>query len=128
MEKTDAIRVTGGSGTVGARLVDVMQDDGYSNLLVPTQQDMGLCDSRSVGSWFEEHRPRFAFLIAAKVGGFAANVANRTGFLANNLRIAVNQLSACHNFGVEKLLLLGSSCIDIRAYPQPMHEDHLPRC
>ncbi|MGZ0171053.1 MAG: GDP-L-fucose synthase family protein [Planctomycetales bacterium] len=125
MEKTDAILITGGSGMVGARLVDQLKAEGYSNLLVPTRQGMDLCDSRSVDSWFEEHRPRYAFLIAAQVGGIAANVANPTGFLANNLQIAVNQLSACHNFGVEKLLLLGSSCIYPRECPQPMHEDHL---
>ena len=125
MEKTDAILVTGGSGMVGARLVDQLRLQGYSNLLTPSRHEMDLCDSRSVDAWFAENRPQYAFLIAAQVGGIAANVADPTGFLANNLKIVVNQLSACHNFGVEKLLLLGSSCIYPRECPQPMHEDHL---
>jgi len=125
VEKTDAILITGGHGMVGSRLVDHLKAQDYSNLLVPSRQDMDLCDSRSVDAWFAKHRPQYAFLIAAQVGGIAANLANPTGFLANNLLIAVNQLSACHNFGVEKLLFLGSSCIYPRECPQPMHEDHL---
>ena len=125
MEKNDAILVTGSTGMVGARLVNELQSQGYSNLQLPTRKQMDLCDGKSVDAWFEENRPRYAFLIAAQVGGIAANLEDPTGFLSNNLEIAVNQLKACHKTGVEKLLLLGSSCIYPRACPQPMHEDHL---
>ena len=93
--------------------------------MVPNRQEMDLCDSHSVDAWFEEHRPKYAFFLAAQVGGIMANIADPTGFLANNLRIVVNQLSACHKYGVEKLLLLGSSCIYPRECSQPMLEEYL---
>ncbi len=125
MESTDAILVTGGTGMVGAQLVDQLRTRGFSRLLVPSRQDMDLCDAQSVNAWFEKHRPKYAFLIAAQVGGIAANMADPTSFLANNLKIAVHQLEACHRFGVEKLLLLGSTCIYPRECPQPMQEKHL---
>jgi len=125
VESTDAILVTGGTGMVGAQLVAQLRAGGFSNLLVPSRAEMDLCDSQSVNAWFEKHKPKYAFLIAAQVGGIAANMADPTSFLANNLKIAVNQLEACHRFGVEKLLLLGSTCIYPRECPQPMQEKHL---
>lgn len=125
MNTNDAILVTGGTGMVGARLVDDLRNRGHKNLMVPSRQEMDLCDAASVDAWFAANKPRYAFLIAAQVGGIAANTADPTGFLQNNLNIAVNQLSACHRYGVEKLLLLGSSCIYPRECPQPMREDHL---
>ena len=110
---------------VGSRLVAQLQSQGFDRLLVPSRQEMDLCDSRSVDAWFEQHRPKYAFFLAAQVGGIMANIEDPTGFLANNLRIVVNQLSACHQFGVEKSLLLGSSCIYPRECPQPMREESL---
>ncbi|MGB0597261.1 MAG: GDP-L-fucose synthase family protein [Rubripirellula sp.] len=125
MEFNDAILVTGGTGMVGARLVAKLKHAGFENVMAPTRSELNLSDEQSVNAWFEMHRPRFAFLIAAKVGGIAANIEDPTGFLAENLRIAVNQITACHRYGVEKLLFLGSTCIYPRECPQPMHESHL---
>ncbi|MCM2372203.1 GDP-L-fucose synthase family protein [Aporhodopirellula aestuarii] len=125
MDKNDAILVTGGTGMVGTRLVEQLQSAGYTNLLVPTRKELDLCDEQSVNAWFDRNRPRYAFLIAAKVGGIAANIADPSGFLADNLKIIVNQITACHRSGVEKLLLLGSTCIYPRECPQPMKESHL---
>ncbi|EMI55776.1 GDP-L-fucose synthase family protein [Rhodopirellula sallentina] len=125
MDKTDPILITGGTGMVGARLVEQLSADGFSNLLVTTRNDLDLCDEQSVDRWFDQHRPRYAFLIAAKVGGIAANIADPTAFLSDNLKIVVNQLGACHRVGVEKVLLLGSTCIYPRECPQPMKEEYL---
>jgi len=125
VESSDPILITGGTGMVGARLVARLRLQGFGNLLVPTRQEMDLCDSQSVDAWFEKHRPRYTFFVAAQVGGIMANIADPTGFLANNLRIIVNGLNACQRFGVEKLLLLGSSCIYPRECPQPMREEYL---
>jgi GDP-L-fucose synthase len=125
VESTDAILVTGGTGMVGTRLVRELRARGFTQLLVPSRQELDLCDSDSVNIWFDQHRPKYAFLIAAQVGGIAANIADPTGFLTNNLKIAVHQLEACHRFGVEKLLLLGSTCIYPRACPQPIREEYL---
>jgi len=125
VEKTDVILVTGSTGMVGSRLANQLSQRGFSRLQLPSRQELDLCDSRSVNAWFENNRPKYAFLIAAQVGGIAANMADPTGFLANNLKIVINQLEACHRFGVEKLLLLGSTCIYPRECPQPMQEEHL---
>ncbi|SRR6056297_2528215 len=125
MQHDDPVLVTGASGMVGSRLALRLRETGYTNVLTPGRADLDLCDPTSVDRWFAEFRPRYAYLLAAKVGGIAANVSDPVGFLDLNLRIAVNPLSACQRFGVEKLLLLGSTCIYPRACPQPMREESL---
>lgn len=125
MQPNDRILVTGASGMVGGQLADKLRDEGFSEVLTPTRQEMDLADAGSVERWFANHRPRYAFLLAAQVGGIAANVADPVGFLENNLLLAVHQLRACQRHGVEKLLLLGSSCIYPRECPQPIREEAL---
>ncbi|WP_153557930.1 GDP-L-fucose synthase family protein [Roseimaritima sediminicola] len=125
MQPDDPILVTGATGMVGGQLAQQLRGDGFQRVLTPTRQQMDLCDAASVDRWFAQHRPKYAFLLAAQVGGIAANVADPVGFLENNLLSAVHQLQACHRHGVEKLLLLGSTCIYPRECPQPMREDSL---
>ncbi len=125
MQPNDSILVTGGSGMVGGRLATQLRAEGFTQVWTPTRQQMDLTDAASVQRWFDQHRPRYAFLLAAQVGGIGANVADPVGFLENNLLLAVHQLNACRRYGVEKLLLLGSTCIYPRECPQPMREESL---
>ena len=125
MQLTDPILVTGATGMVGGRLADHLRQDGYCHVFTPGRSELDLSDSANVDAWFAEHRPKVAFLLAAQVGGIAANVADPVGFLEDNLRIVVNQLQACHRHGVEQVLLLGSTCIYPRDCPQPMREEYL---
>ena len=52
---------------------------------------------------------------AARVGGIKANMDYPVDYLADNLAIAQNLIAASHNAKVEKLLMLGSTCV----YPTP---------
>ena len=122
MNQNSIILITGGSGMVGGVLARRFQADGFRNVLTPRRSELNLCDAVSTEQYFLKHRPEFAFLMAAKVGGIAANVADPVGSLSENLSIAANGLSACHRFGVQKSVLLGSSCIYPRLCPQPIQE------
>lgn len=64
-------------------------------------------------------------MIAAKVGGIAANAADPVGFMNDNLTMTLSLFGAAHRHGVRKSLFLGSSCIYPKACPQPMREEHL---
>ncbi|SDP25038.1 GDP-L-fucose synthase [Arthrobacter sp. ok909] len=75
--------------------------------------------------FFAETRPRYAVLAAAKVGGILANNTYPVDFLSENLRIQVNVLDAAVEYGVERLLFLGSSCIYPKFAEQPIREDSL---
>ncbi len=110
---------------VGGALARRLRADGFRKVLTPDRNKLDLCDTVSTNQYFLQHRPEYAFLMAAKVGGIAANVADPVGFLSENLSIAANSLSACHRFGVLKSVLLGSSCIYPRLCPQPIQESSL---
>lgn len=125
MKRNSRILVTGASGMVGGALARRLKTDGFENVLTPNRRELDLADAISVDRYFLEQRPSHVFLLAAKVGGIAANMADPVGFLSENAMIAVNGLSACHRYGVDKTLLLGSSCIYPRDCPQPMPESAL---
>src|SRR3546814_7833636 len=65
------------------------------------------------------------YLAAAKVGGIHANNTYPAQFIYENLAIQCNVVHAAHQAGVQKLMLLGSSCIYPKLAPQPMREDAL---
>jgi GDP-L-fucose synthase len=78
-----------------------------------------------VEAWVGNAKPEVVVLAAAKVGGILANDTYPAEFLYDNLAIETNIIEAAHRAGVEKLLLLGSSCIYPRMAPQPIAEDAL---
>jgi GDP-L-fucose synthase len=59
------------------------------------------------------------------VGGILANSTRPAEFLYDNLAIESNIIHCAWNIGVEKLMLLGSSCIYPKLAPQPLTEDAL---
>lgn len=86
---------------------------------------MDLRSQAAVQAFFEEEKPAYVFLAAAKVGGIMANNTYRAEFLYDNLMIETNIIHAAYTVGVEKLMFLGSSCIYPKLAPQPLKEDYL---
>jgi len=70
-------------------------------------------------------RPDAIILAAAKVGGILANRDHPVPFLEDNLLIQLNVLRAAHEANIDRLLLLGSSCIYPKHAPQPISESSL---
>jgi GDP-L-fucose synthase len=84
-----------------------------------------MLSAESVDRWFEANRPRYVFMIGAKVGGIAANSADPVGFMTENVKTQMTLFEACRKHGTEKNLFLGSSCIYPRECPQPIRESYL---
>lgn len=116
--------VLGGRGLVGSAIVIAARQLG-DNVLAPTSAELDLRNRSDVGDFFEHHRPRRVYLAAAIVGGILENSRNPVPFVNDNVLMQTHVLEAAHRTGVERLMLLGSSCIYPRACTQPMHESHL---
>ena len=72
--KLDAkIYVAGHRGLVGSALVKNLRSKGYGNIIVRTHAQLDLTDAIAVANFFEEEKPEYVFLAAAKVGGIVAN-------------------------------------------------------
>ncbi|MEO5967415.1 MAG: GDP-L-fucose synthase [Ferruginibacter sp.] len=125
MKITDKIYVAGHTGLVGSSILRLLKLKGYHNLVTRTSQELDLRNNFLVSEFFEEERPKFVFLAAAKVGGIMANQSYPADFIYDNLMIQTNIINNAYRTGVEKLLFLGSSCIYPKNAPQPIVEDYL---
>ena len=117
--------MAGHSGLVGSAILRLMEKEGHSNLVFRTHAELDLCDQAATKQFFSTEKPDYVFLAAAKVGGIKANIDYPAEFLFDNLAIQTNVIQCCQEFGVKKLLFLGSSCIYPRECDQPMKEQYL---
>jgi GDP-L-fucose synthase len=125
MQLDSRIYVAGHRGLVGSALTRALQTSGFHNLLLRTRQELNLLNADAVHALFEEERPQYVFVAAAKVGGIHANNAYPADFIYENLQVQNNLLHAAWQHKVEKLLFLGSSCIYPKHCPQPIKEESL---
>lgn len=125
MQANSKIYVAGHRGLVGSAIVRKLKAKGYNNILGRTSQELDLRDQSSVKRFFEEEQPKYVYLAAAKVGGILANSTYPAQFLYDNLMIQSNIIEAARNYGVKKLLFLGSTCIYPKLAPQPLKEEYL---
>ncbi len=99
--------------------------EGYENLVYRTSSELDLSDQMAVNQFFEQEKPEYVILAAAKVGGIHANNTYKGQFLYTNLMIQNNVIEAARTHEVDKLLFLGSSCIYPKMSPQPIKESYL---
>ncbi|MBX7051712.1 MAG: GDP-L-fucose synthase [Flavobacteriales bacterium] len=125
MEKNSRIFVAGHRGMVGSAIVRRLVAEGYEHLILRTSGQLDLRNQAAVDDFFKHEKPEYVFLSAAKVGGIHANNVYRGEFLYDNLMIESNVIHAAHQYGVKKLLFLGSSCIYPKMAPQPLKEESL---
>lgn len=125
MEKNAKIYVAGHRGMVGSAIVRKLKKEGFENIIVKSSSELDLVNQLAVNNFFEENKPDYVFLAAARVGGIHANNAFRAEFIYNNLMIEANIIHAAYKNNVKKLLFLGSSCIYPKLAPQPLKEEYL---
>ena len=123
--RNQSVFVAGARGLVGSAVVRKLKSAGHQRLLTPARTDLDLTDQAAVRRFFQAERPQLVFLTAGKVGGIQANATQQADFLYENLMIAANVIRAAADFGTEKLLYLGSSCVYPREAPQPIRESAL---
>ena len=125
MNKNAKIFVAGHRGMVGSAIVKKLEALGYHNIVTRRSSVLDLREQEAVRAFFQEEKPEYVFLAAAKVGGIVANNTYRAEFLYDNLMMEANVIHAAYEAGVKKLMFLGSSCIYPKLAPQPLKEEYL---
>ena len=125
MKINSRIYVAGHRGLVGSAIYRLLKKRGFENLITRTHSELELMDAVAVQNFFEETKPEFVFLAAAKVGGIHANSTYPADFMRENLIVQTNVIHESWRNGVEKLMFLGSSCIYPKLCPQPISEESL---
>lgn len=117
--------VAGHRGMVGSAVVRRLEIEPISEIVIAGSEELDLTRQKPTEAFVRAARPDVAVIAAARVGGIEANRTAQADFLYDNLMIAANSLMACHQAGVEKVVVLGSTCIYPREAPQPIREEYL---
>lgn len=125
MEKQSKIYVAGHKGMVGSAIVRNLEAKGFQNIVKRTSSELDLRRQAEVEAFFNEEKPDYVFLAAAKVGGIMANSTYPADFMYDNMIMEMNVIHSAFENNIKKLLFLGSSCIYPRLAPQPMKESCL---
>ena len=125
MNKDSKIYVAGHNGMVGSAIVRNLKENGYTNIIGKSSKELNLTRQAEVENFFEQEKPDYVLLAAAKVGGIHANNTTPADFIYKNLMIESNIIHAAYKNSVKKLLFLGSSCIYPKMAQQPIKEEYL---
>ncbi|MEW6195133.1 MAG: GDP-L-fucose synthase [Bacteroidota bacterium] len=125
MDKNFKLYIAGHNGMVGSAIMRKFSGEGYANIVTMTKEVLDLRNQQIVTQFFQTEKPEYVIIAAAKVGGILANNRYRAEFLYDNLMIQSNIIHAAYQYGVKKLIFLGSSCIYPRDCPQPIKEEYL---
>ena len=69
MDKDSTIYVAGHRGMVGSAIVRELNKKGFRNIIKKTRNELDLLDQRAVSAFFQQEKPEYVVLAAAKVGG-----------------------------------------------------------
>jgi len=125
MKKDSKIFVAGHRGLVGSAIVRNLKENGYTNILTKTRQELDLLNQSDVFDFFVNEKPEYVFDAAARVGGIYANDTFSGDFIYENMQIQTNLINSSYRSGAEKFLFLGSVCIYPKFAEVPVKEESL---
>ena len=118
------ILITGAGGMVGRNLIADPRRAGH-DILAPSRAEVDLTQAADTTAFIDRHQPDLIINAAGLVGGIQANMAANARFLAENLAIGLNVLTAAARSGVPRLINLGSSCMYPKDLDGALTEDRL---
>lgn len=125
MKLDSKIYVAGHKGLVGSALIRQLKSQGYSNVITVDKSVLDLTRQVDVEEYFEQNKPEYVFLSAARVGGIGYNKSIPADFIRDNLQIQTNVIDSAYKNGCKKLAFLGSACIYPKHAPVPIKEEYL---
>jgi GDP-L-fucose synthase len=108
--RTRAVLVAGAAGLIGGTLMRALQPlaarvSGWSTA------DGDLREPEAARRMIDAAKPDVVFLMAARQGGVAENLAHPVAFLEDNVLIGVNVIRAAAGFGVARLVHAGTTAV-----------------
>ncbi len=116
--------VTGGAGFLGGHLCPILDARG-AKVFVPRRSDYDLREKAAVFRMLEDSRPEVVIHLAAVVGGIAANRRHPGRFFYDNAVMGIQLLEAAREFGVEKVVVVGTVCAYPKFTPTPFREEEI---
>jgi GDP-L-fucose synthase len=119
------ICVTGGAGFLGRPLVNQLMRIGCSNVFAPRSAHYDLRLETNIERMWADARPEILIHAAARVGGIGANRANPGTFFYDNAIMGIQLIEAARRHGLEKLVIIGTTCSYPKFATVPFREECL---
>lgn len=119
------VTVTGGAGFVGSFVVKALEQAGAKHIFVPRKATYDLRNREAVQDLLNDSRPDILIHLAATVGGIGDNRLRPAEYFYDNLMMGVHLMHESWQFGLEKLVNLGTVCAYPKFTPVPFKEESL---
>jgi GDP-L-fucose synthase len=119
------VLVTGGSGFLGARVVDQLARAQTAACDAPRSSEYDLRDRDAVRAVLADFRPEVVIHLAAVVGGIGANMATPGAFFYDNALMGIQLIEESRRAAVERFVCVGTVCAYPKHAPVPFREEDL---
>jgi GDP-L-fucose synthase len=119
------VLLTGGSGFLGACVVERLEEAGAAEVFVPRRSDYDLTEAEAVARAYDDARPDTVIHLAAEVGGIGANRDNPGRYFFANMAMGLHLIEEARRRDIGKFLQVGTVCSYPKHTPVPFSEHEL---
>jgi len=122
---SERVLLTGGAGFLGSAVRPELERSGCATIVVPRSADYDLRDRQRVDELHRRVKPTLTIHLAARVGGIGANREHPGDFFHDNMLMGLHTVDAAREFGVRKIVCVGTICSYPKFTPIPFKEQDL---